>query len=1077
MLGGEKNMIYYFEHRETRITGQIFIEEKEKVALEDIADINQLQELDYEKLLKTYYTCADEIFNRREVKAETLSSAFNRLQGHIQSFEQHIDKIDSNLYYLTYGNVWMRKAQMESEIYGFNIASYNRARSYFKKIQPKKDFISYLARYNEIRCKRDIERYYFRYHGDRYFVFKAIDEYKELLKEILPGAECSNFLQYDEYSTDLDTLKYSICINIGRCFQNRNDFIEAKKQYEMILKSKNIWMNQEWKQRWEKLINSTIYSDVNDYDSFEINDISTCLNFNKRSHLLQTLVNLLICEIEICGKNGKAEEIANFILSIDYNNIDAHNNLGVIFRKKGQYTQAIEKFNHVLNLLHHDTDYCNNDKEGIDLQNGSIDISADKVCSKDRFALIGIAKSLIKQKKYIRAKDEIEKIKKYYPRDKEILLWEAMWYRDQKNFEKAILILENIIKDCQAIGPGTIGLKANYVMGTCYLGWGYPSQAKKCFERIQKALRYREVKDVLSQIDLGWSKQVLGEEKDAIEQYGEINRDSLEKATRVAILNNTGECYLYQKYYVSAITQFIESLKQQMNARTCCLLAHCLRNIKNTKKSEDIITSYIGDLCLILNKYSIIGRKTHDYAQVPKEYVLAAHFAILAKEMLPCDPDIDSEYILCLKNALDELVSETTQQPIYENNYEEVFRKRLKDFLMDSYGQRELCIEALIALYEYGVEEKFGILEDEFYKRYSGFGPMKRGACAEQLYELFSCEEYKNLSPKAQSEIAIQIYKMQRAINKIKYYQRVRKETTLKGISYVHYTKINVLKGLLSTTAETPVRFRLSNIAYMNDPSEGDSFGALLYSMVTAQKKQESRNLINIEEAKNFLSDFNLLDNHVCEIGFLGDRNVYTTSLSSQRDSIYMWGIYADNGKGCCIQFDEDFFQLRETYPEAFIPYYVENNSYPLYQMCYLEQKSQKRTVVLLKRNDRKIEEDLWQLIYALQSIHKHLKSDKSDVPKAIYGRVMAILDQVRYLFKYQEYEQEQEFRSFIVTKNFKLDETSHTIPRLYTEINKDIRLEEVCLGPNIQNGETIEAWLYATHRVNKVTRSARHYR
>lgn len=1041
-------MIYYFteEEREHGITGQMFIDEKH--------DHIPTHNVDVTKRLKAYYTCADELFNRKEVKAEILSSAFVRLLAGIESIKKDIDKANQGLYYLTHGNALLRQAQMVSETYAFDIALYNYARIFFQKVEKNDSFLSYLAQYNEIKCERDIDKYRYRYQIDKTLKFEAKTKYDQLCKQI---SQLQKENQLDQYVTQDDILRYSIQIDIGRCDQNRNHFQEAKEQYKKILNSPSIWPDKTWKDTWDQLMafnekNNVALEESELLKRLNPHNPSTMQESNRFSHLLQILVNLMICESEISGENSRAEEIGAFILKINPNNIDAHNNLGIILRKKEQYARAIEEFDQVINLL-------NREKE--DHKKGN-DYIFDEVCPKDRFALLGMAKCFIKQQKYIKAKELIDKIKVYYPHDKEILLWEAMWYRDQQRFEQAISILEKLLKDHLPIAPGTIGLKANYVMGTCYLGWGYPSQAKQCFERIKKTLESQKQSDVLSQMDLGWSKQLLGDYKGAIEEYQSIDINYIEQKVKISIFNNMGQCYLYQKEYSQAIEQFKKAMEEKTNARTCCLMAHGLRHMETMEER------YSGALCEYLQERLQVQQNIEEKQKVCKEQknktpsILAAGFAILAKELSPCDPDVNSEYVLCLKQALTEPLPSGCQQSL---------KGRLDHFLMDPYGPRELCIEALIVLHEYGE------LKDNFYEVYTRFHPIKRGACAHQLYELLYCEEYENLPRETQGKIAIQIYQMQKAINEIKQKRRVKKGGSAQT-GYVHYTRIKALKALLSTTSEQPPRFRLSNIAYMNDPSEGDSFGALLYNMAKQQEQAgPEENKIDGEKAEKILSDFNLLDNHVCEIGFLGDRNVYTTSLSSQRDAIYMWGIYADNGKGCCIQFNEDFFQIRGNYPESFIPYYSENDSYPLYQMCYLQQGQGEKYSAALKTDDENIGQDLKEILDALQKIHDELEQEKEVVRKAIYGRVMSILDQVRYLFKYQEYQQEEEFRSIIVTKDFKLDEKGSEIPSLYAEIDKEIRLEEVRLGPNVQNGGKIEAWLYATHRVNKVTRSARHYR
>ncbi len=59
------------------------------------------------------------------------------------------------------------------------------------------------------------------------------------------------------------------------------------------------------------------------------------------------------------------------------------------------------------------------------------------------------------------------------------------------------------------------------------------------------------------------------------------------------------------------------------------------------------------------------------------------------------------------------------------------------------------------------------------------------------------------------------------------------------------------------------------------------------------------------------------------------------------------------------------------------------------------------------------------------------------------------------------------------------VDEQSSDIPRLYVEVDRKIRIEEVCLGTKIDPlvANEIATWLYETDRVHKVSVSKRHYR
>ena len=58
-----------------------------------------------------------------------------------------------------------------------------------------------------------------------------------------------------------------------------------------------------------------------------------------------------------------------------------------------------------------------------------------------------------------------------------------------------------------------------------------------------------------------------------------------------------------------------------------------------------------------------------------------------------------------------------------------------------------------------------------------------------------------------------------------------------------------------------------------------------------------------------------------------------------------------------------------------------------------------------------------------------------------------------------------------------KLDEGAYEIPRPYIDIDKDIFLSEVKLGPKVERAHEVEAWLNATGKMKKVTHSSRNYR
>lgn len=86
------------------------------------------------------------------------------------------------------------------------------------------------------------------------------------------------------------------------------------------------------------------------------------------------------------------------------------------------------------------------------------------------------------------------------------------------------------------------------------------------------------------------------------------------------------------------------------------------------------------------------------------------------------------------------------------------------------------------------------------------------------------------------------------------------------------------------------------------------------------------------------------------------------------------------------------------------------------------------------------------------------------------------MFNEIRYLFKGQEYKNEKEYRVMKLSDKPLIDETPK-IPRLYIEIDRDIELEEVILGPKVTNGYQIVPWLKETKKVKSIKKSKRNYR
>ena len=223
-----------------------------------------------------------------------------------------------------------------------------------------------------------------------------------------------------------------------------------------------------------------------------------------------------------------------------------------------------------------------------------------------------------------------------------------------------------------------------------------------------------------------------------------------------------------------------------------------------------------------------------------------------------------------------------------------------------------------------------------------------------------------------------------------------------------HYTSIFALEKLTQKNA----KFRLSNVAYLNDPEEGK----LLLSL-----------------ARNALSEhfvgWDFLNQEIAEIApresFVGS----FTICRSHDESLPMWFQYGDAGKGCRIEFDTSKFE-GEVYQ---VEYQTENME------DYIKQL---KSILIEFKNEYGI-------------------SDYNDNP--VFSFAEAMLQQASYLCKDEHYKHENEARIVIflpLTKALEEEfiRPEESFPRLFTEIDLSdtLKIKGVTFGPKTSNIEKI---------------------
>lgn len=319
-----------------------------------------------------------------------------------------------------------------------------------------------------------------------------------------------------------------------------------------------------------------------------------------------------------------------------------------------------------------------------------------------------------------------------------------------------------------------------------------------------------------------------------------------------------------------------------------------------------------------------------------------------------------------------------------------------------------------------------------------------------------------------------------------------------------HYTKIENLKFLFKPEKlikdGVKPRLRLNNVAYMNDPTEGEVFLRLLENYSNDEQREIINNLYKGEEENSNGREI-----------LSGKNHTFLTSFSEAIDtSLPMWVQYSKDGQGCCLVFRPGFFDYENTKVwnslkpsndprlkeiESEISIDSEENledKYCLYKIEYIKMNDN-NTYELDKEKEAEKINLIKEIIDCIVKIKFFDNKDNSLENKDDYSKnkddflvikeiIQNILDQVRYLFKDDNYSHEQELRVIKFEDNkekteYTTDAEGFVVPHVYVNIDKDLDVEEVVLGPKVNNTIEIANYLYYTEQVDKVSKSRIKYK
>lgn len=235
------------------------------------------------------------------------------------------------------------------------------------------------------------------------------------------------------------------------------------------------------------------------------------------------------------------------------------------------------------------------------------------------------------------------------------------------------------------------------------------------------------------------------------------------------------------------------------------------------------------------------------------------------------------------------------------------------------------------------------------------------------------------------------------------------------GDDIAYYTSLETFSYLFpGRDGSNPNSGNLSimNIAYMNDPTEGQMLKRYLF------------------EDKKIVDDM-----------YQGRRNatypyVFMKCFTTLIDDLPMWEMYGNHAKGCCIVLRRGRFFRNGGYRATI----------PLYRICYLRINSS--GIELVKEDNRHIEN-----FSKLATYMKHMKQIVKEDPRGKRW-YLKILSEIQYLFKNADYHHEQELRLIYQYHHWEKEmmHTAGDFPKLYIQSDFYPDIKEIILGPKFEN-------------------------
>lgn len=706
--------------------------------------------------------------------------------------------------------------------------------------------------------------------------------------------------------------------------------------------------------------------------------------------------------------------------------------IGIIYRKEKNYDNAIKIFELIEKIdtrgSEKNIDALNNlgvcyrklgDHKGrntaigIEMYGQAKKIFEDLSAKGNRFASINLYKcQLIHDSP--ETDEIIEKLKKEVGLENSFHLQFILgrFYEKRENYEDAIKIFENIVCKRFYIARGSIGFKVYYNLAQCKIRQQRFREALKVLSHIRNMLKKNQAyKDVMTEIDYGWCLMKEGNYKQAIQVYKDFQKEdkiSISPKYRARIINNLADCYIHLQEWDKA--------------------KECIDKVLD-KTETDIMAKYLKGI-LLLNQ--TILSQTSDFNKIyqifeeltdKKSSELGINSSWLISALLSYNASYDKE----LKEKIIRVITCSSDSFSLKSYFYlaqfilDLIEKESDDEVVSSIC-RNFCH---IKLNKHGENQAFQFLMNNI--------------------------DFHSLPRKDRAFILAHLVLMYKTILNIKNSCLFTHEdlSTSKSLPY-HYTKLSTLKCLLADQESKKPRLRLWNSIYMNDAYEGKIFDKLLLYSVQSGK----------EDLLKAYTDVALTS------PIQADSNVYITSFSTATDSFQMWSIYGDNEQGAAIKFGEDFFDIKDNYYDSVLDSRI--GKYSLYKVKYIDTSVFQKTEKM--ENFRNICTHICIIEERLKLLQQQGGALKS-VAEEIRSFIVDRLNEVRFLFKSPSYEYEHELRLVQCSHKPKIDNQNFAIPRLYIDVEKEIKNLTVKLGSKLENRQIKElsVWLKNTGKVKDI--------